>query len=125
MNVVKWLVRNCDEVEIYGVSEGSNYFYGKYLGRNIRLSSNNCIDIGDGDFDRWANSVACTFTIKSVNTFATQLRTAMYYALSETRNCTYTDLDLVGTTKETSERESVDVVRRYHSLLTPKAKEPR
>lgn len=36
------------------------YYVGVHKGRNVRLNCNGNVDIGDDDFDRWANSVETT-----------------------------------------------------------------
>ncbi len=35
----------------------------EYKGRHVRLSCNGCLDIGDDNFDRWANSVDFSFDV--------------------------------------------------------------
>ena len=46
------------------VMNKTNYFYTKYKGRQLRyLESTETIEIGDNDFDRWANSVELEFEV--------------------------------------------------------------
>ena len=94
--ILAWLVRNCDVADTYS-EENEAYFYGTYLGRKIRYGTHQetRVDIGDGDFDRWANSVAVSFT-PAVDGFPTQLRRAIFCAMSLKKNCTYINLNDIG-----------------------------
>lgn len=57
-----WLRRNCDKVSYAKIYEGTYIFYGKMDGHQIRLLPDGSIDVGYKDFDRWANSLALSFT---------------------------------------------------------------
>lgn len=61
-NVMAWLRRNADRVDF--ISE--EQFYGEYMGHRIRYTvDSNELEVGNIDFDRWANSVAHITTINS------------------------------------------------------------
>jgi hypothetical protein len=95
--IVAWLARNCDRVETFEDGENS-HLYGTYNGRKVRYLTHlgePRLDIGDGDFDRWANSLAVSFVPSSEN-FPTQLKRALFCAFSLKKNCTYIDLDNIG-----------------------------
>lgn len=68
MGKKKW-VMGIDEVmdalEAEGVSLSRESCTGVYIGRKVRVCASGDVDIGDGSFDRWANSVAATFTPKA------------------------------------------------------------
>jgi hypothetical protein len=80
-NVIAWLRRNCDEVDCYDV----NYFNGRYLGHRVRLSSGGIMEIGNLDFDRWANSVAYEFTIDESMSIQKQMCMATNFARKDQR----------------------------------------
>ncbi|MBO9428002.1 hypothetical protein [Sulfitobacter sp. R18_1] len=95
--ILAWLVRNCDRVGTFDNGE-CPHLYGRYLGRQVRYLTHTDkpqLDIGDGYFDRWANSVAVSFTPSSKD-FPTQLNRAMFCAFSLKKNCTYINLDAIG-----------------------------
>jgi hypothetical protein len=48
-------------LEAEGVVMDHETHVGTFMGRNIRVNCNQTVDIGDDDFDRWANSVAAEF----------------------------------------------------------------
>lgn len=59
-NVMAWLRRNADCVDFISDLQ----FYGKYMGHRIRYTvDSNKLEVGNIDFDRWANSVAHTTAI--------------------------------------------------------------
>jgi len=49
------LVVLCDSFE-------KEYYVGKHKGRQVRLNCNGVVDIGDNNFDRWANSIEMSIT---------------------------------------------------------------
>jgi hypothetical protein len=54
-NVIAWLCRNCEIADCVSDS----YFYGEYMGHRVRYTTPDLeLQIGNTDFDRWANSVA-------------------------------------------------------------------
>ena len=61
----KWVMT---EVQIFealedgGVKMDRSSYVGTFEGKKIRLNINGIVDIGDDNFDRWANSVAASFT---------------------------------------------------------------
>jgi len=55
-NIIAWLRRNADTKDWCD----DTIFYGTYMGHRLRFHSGNRIDIGNKDFDRWANSCALT-----------------------------------------------------------------
>lgn len=59
-NVMAWLRRNADRIDYIGDEQ----FYGIYRGHRIRYTvHSNELEVGNIDFDRWANSVAHTTAI--------------------------------------------------------------
>lgn len=56
-----WLIDMLQEVGC--VIPDKEYLYGFYKGHNIRITSNGCFEIDDGDMDRWANSYGDSFQI--------------------------------------------------------------
>lgn len=38
------------------------YYVGEHKGRQVRLNCNGVVDIGDNNFDRWANSIEISIT---------------------------------------------------------------
>lgn len=53
---------NC--LEECGVSMNRETSTGTFIGRKIRVNCNNTVDIGDDNFDRWANSITVNFNPK-------------------------------------------------------------
>lgn len=67
----------------FGAEIDSDSLNGTFRGRKIRITCNGDVDIGDGDFDRWANSTASSFQPdKKINKFERQLERAFDKALT-------------------------------------------
>jgi hypothetical protein len=79
-NTLAWLRRNCDTFE-YTDEES---FYGKYLGHQVRLTSDKILQIGNIDFDRWANSVAFEVTLDETKSIPCQVNLAVMEAKKDT-----------------------------------------
>ena len=63
-NIIAWLKRNADKTEYHDEA----CFYGVYHGMKIRYTiSEGKLDVGCRDFDRWANSVACSLKLENNN----------------------------------------------------------
>jgi len=58
----------CDSFE-------KEYYVGEHRGRKVRLNCNGTVDIGDDNFDRWANSVEMTI-LPQKKKFARQFENA-------------------------------------------------
>jgi hypothetical protein len=80
-NVMAWLRRNCDAVE----TVHKHYFYGTYMGVKVRLSPCGTMQIGNKDFDRWANSVAYQFFIDDEESMTKQMGMAIIVAAKDER----------------------------------------
>ncbi len=93
--MIAWLRRNADYIGSWsdGSEYSKGYFYGQYSGRHIRYNvDDGRMDIGDGDFDRWANSVACHFKVDLSKSVKDQVENALIFAKSLKGNCTYIDM---------------------------------
>lgn len=97
-NVMKWLRRNADRVEWMESNEEGNWFYGEYGGRKVRYINNETyshrIEIGDGCFDRWANSVAVIFFLDPNRSIQLQLNLGLVKAKSLKEYCTYLEIEV-------------------------------
>lgn len=75
----KKTVMTSDEIiwalEAEGVNMDRDSWTGVFQGRQIRVNCNQTVDIGDDNFDRWANSVAVNFNPKK-GRFSRQFRRA-------------------------------------------------
>ena len=91
--ILNWLNKNADPGAYISEVECAS-FYGSYLGRKVRYTeSDGRFDIGDGQFDRWANSVACSFKVKPNVPLHIQLHKAIDFARKQKEYCTYIDMD--------------------------------
>ena len=50
-----------EQLILAGCTDLTEYNYGKFKDRNIRVTCNGEVQICDGDMDRWANSVGAGF----------------------------------------------------------------
>lgn len=81
-NILNWFRRNCDRV---GYSSDIS-LYGTYHGTNIRLSGDNKLEVGNTDFDRWANSVAYVCKLDPNKNIERQVNLAIVEARKDTRD---------------------------------------
>ena len=80
-NTLAWLRRNCDIIEVIG----NDYFYGLYLDHRIRLTPDRILQIGNKDFDRWANSVAYECVVDETKSIPIQINLAVIAARRDSR----------------------------------------
>lgn len=97
-NVVAWLRRNADKVEHVETGDEGSWFYGEYGGRKIRFIDNETypsrIEIGDGCFDRWANSVSVIFFLDNNRSIPLQINRGLVAAKAIKENCTYKEIEV-------------------------------
>jgi hypothetical protein len=79
-NTLAWLRRNSDSTEW----TDPNSFYGKYMGHQVRFTCDGAIEIGNKDFDRWANSVAYEFVVDETKSISRQMNLAVSEARKDT-----------------------------------------
>lgn len=77
-NAVSWLTRNCED--IYKFDE--TFMTCKYHGHNIRYAKN-VLEVGNLDFDRWANSSAYEVEMRQEN-ISVQVNLAIIEARKDT-----------------------------------------
>ena len=66
----------CELMSICDGGYDKECYTGIHQGRKVRLNINGCVDIGDADFDRWANSIETTIIPKSKKQFLSQFNAA-------------------------------------------------
>ena len=91
-NIIAWLRRNCDETETYD----EDYFYGTYHGHRVRYNSKpNILEVGNIEFDRWANSSAYECNIKNYS-ISTQVNIAIIEAKKAGSPAWHDTMSLIG-----------------------------
>jgi hypothetical protein len=72
-NIIAWLRRNCDYIDLCE----QDFFSGSYHGHELRLRSGYILDIGHKDFDRWANSKVLSIELKPTDNFSVLINKAI------------------------------------------------